>query len=338
MVLVTGGTGLVGSHVLYDLCKAGKKVRATKRDNSNIENVKKVFSYYSDKSNQLFDSIEWVNADLMDVHFLSDVLEGISDVYHCAAMVSFDPNYRYEMMQTNIEGTANLVNAALLKGIRKFGHVSSIATIGNSEHIKIQTEELFWKLSPEHSNYSISKYGAEREVWRAAEEGLDVVIVNPSLIIGPGNWTQSSSAFFETAYKGLKYYTLGENGFVDVRDVSGLLITLMDSNIKNERYILNSENLSYRYFFDTLQKEFNKPPANIRVSKLMSNIAWRVEIVRNLFTGKSPRFTKETLNSSHKISHFSNTKIKTAFPNYQFIAIEQSIKDTCKLFLKDKEK
>ena len=231
MILVTGGTGLVGTHLLYDLVRSGKKVRALKRNSSDISSVKKVFSYYSSDVDELMKEIEWVNADLLDVYTLLDVMEGVTDVYHCAAMVSFEPKHIDEMLRVNIEGTANMVNAALEKGIRKFCHISSIATVGRSEHGAVSTEETFWKSSPDNSNYAISKYGAEREVWRAAEEGLNVVIVNPSLIIGAGNWQQSSSNMFSKAYKGIKFYTDGENGFVDVRDVASVAIKLMESKI-----------------------------------------------------------------------------------------------------------
>jgi dihydroflavonol-4-reductase len=336
VILVTGGTGLVGSHLLFDLCKSGKKVRALKRGSSNIANVKKVFSYYVSDPDKLLQNIEWVEADLLDIYSLECLMEGVEDIYHCAAMVSFEPKYEAEMMRTNIEGTANMVNAALMKGVRKFCHVSSIATIGRSDHVEQFTEELFWKLSPEHSNYAISKYGAEREVWRASEEGLDVVIVNPSLIIGAGNWQQSSSDLFAKSYKGLSFYTEGENGFVDVRDVSSLMIALMESTVKNQRYILNSENSSYKLFFDSVHKAFGKPLPRIKVGKVLSNIAWRAEKLRSLLMGAAPFITKETASSAHRISRFSNKKIKNVFPDYTFISLEQSIKDTCTLFIKDK--
>ena len=338
VILVTGGTGLVGSHLLFDLCRSGKQVRALKSSNSDLANVKKVFSYYVDNSDTLLKNIEWVNADLLDVYSLIEAMEGITHVYHCAAMVSFEPKHEDEMRRINIEGTANMVNAALEKGIKKFCHVSSIAAIGRAEHTALSDEETFWKSSPDHSNYSISKYASEREVWRASEEGLNVVIVNPSLIIGAGNWEQSSAAMFGKGYEGLKYYTNGLNGFIDVRDVAALMIVLMESEIKNQRFLLSSENTAYRRFFDLMHREFGKPKSYIKVGRLLTGFAWRAEKIRSMITGARPFITKETANSSHNVSSFSNEKIKKAFPNYQFIPIEQSIKDTCKLFLKEKEK
>lgn len=337
MILVTGGTGLVGSHLLYDLCRSGKKVRALKRAGSNVGNVKKVFSYYNAQAQTLLDAIEWMDVDLLDVYAITEAMEGITEVYHCAAMVSFEAKHQHEMMKLNMEGTANMVNAALEKGIRKFCHVSSIASLGRAEHGALTTEETFWKSSPDNSNYAISKYGAEREVWRASEEGLNVVIVNPSLIVGPGNWQQSSSNMFTKAFKGIKFYTDGSNGFVDVRDVVALMIKLMDSDISNQRFLLNAENASFKQFFDLIHQQFNKPKPSIKAGKFLSDVAWRAEGIRSKLTGSKPLITKETSRSAHKKSSFSNKKILSLFPDYKFIPLEQSIKDTCALFLKDQQ-
>jgi dihydroflavonol-4-reductase len=335
MILVTGGTGLVGSHLLYDLCRSEKKVRALKRNNSNIGNVKKVFSYYTSNPEELLKNIEWVDADLLNVYSLIEIMDGITEVYHCAAMVSFEADHQIEMLKTNVEGTANMVNAALEKGIKKFCHVSSIATLGREENDTLTHEETFWKSSPENSNYSISKYGAEREVWRASEEGLNVIIVNPSLIIGPGNWVQSSSNMFTKAHKGIKFFSSGINGFVDVRDVSTLMLRLMDQKKYNERFLITAENASFKSFFEMIHQGFNKPVPSIKAGKFLSEFAWRAEQIRSKLTGAPPLITKETARSAHRISRFSNEKIKKLFPEYTFIPLKQSIEDTCKLYLKD---
>lgn len=337
MILVTGGTGLVGSHLLFDLCRSGKKVRVLKRPESNVANVKKVFSYYSPKHDDLLKNIEWVDADLLDVYSLIEKMEGVTEVYHCAAMVSFESAHQSEMLRTNVEGTANMVNAALEKGVKKFCHVSSIATLGRAENGELTHEEIFWKSSPDNSNYSISKYGAEREVWRASEEGLNVIIVNPSLIIGPGNWVQSSSNMFSKAFEGIKFYSSGINGFVDVRDVSTLMIRLMESEISNQRFLISSENASFKSFFELVHKGLNKAVPSIKAGKFMSGFAWRAEIIRSKLTGAPPLITKETARSAHRISRFSNEKILNQFPGYKFIPLELSIAETCKLFLKDRE-
>ena len=335
MILVTGGTGLVGSHLLYNLCEQGEIIRVIKRSSSKLDNVKKVFSYYSSEPENLLEKINWVDADLLDVYSLMEAMEGVDEVYHCAATVSFAKKDVEEMKRVNVEGTTNVVNAALEMGVKKLCHVSSIATIGNIKEEKLSTEKSPWKSSPELSNYSITKYAAEREVWRASEEGLNVVIVNPSLIIGPGNWQQSSSNMFNKGYHGLKFYSSGETGFVDVRDVATLMVKLMQSEVVNERFILNSENKSYRWFFDVMHKAFNKPFPTIKAGKLLSSFAWRAESVRCFFTGNTPLITKETALSAHHVQHYSNQKIKSLFPDFNFISVEQSIKDTCELYLKD---
>lgn len=338
MILVTGATGLVGSHLVYDLLKSGKSVRAIKRRNSTTTHLEKVFSYYSEKHVDLVKKIEWVDAELMDIYSLLSAMDGVQQVYHCAAMVSFEQKYQAEMMQANIDGTTNMVNVALTKGIKKFCHVSSIATLGREENNAIITEEMYWKKSPENSNYAISKYGAEREVWRAAEEGLPVIIVNPSLIIGGGNWNRSSSNMFSKAYKGIRFYTDGTNGFIDVRDVSMLMIKLMESNISNQRFILNAENTSFKNYFDLLHGAFGMSKPSIKAGKVLSNFAWKAEQIRAFLTGDPPLITKETARSAHRISSFSNNKILSVFPDYKFIPIETSIKDTVKLYLRDLKK
>jgi dihydroflavonol-4-reductase len=338
MILVTGGTGLVGTHLLYDLTRSGKTVRALKRSGSNISNVKKVFSYYTSDADQLLKKIEWVDADLLDIYSLMEAMEGITEIYHCAAMVSFEKKYQEEMMKINVEGTANMVNAALEKGVRKFCHVSSIASLGREENGGLTSEETFWKSSPENSNYSISKYAAEREVWRASEEGLNVVIVNPSLIIGGGNWTQSSSNMFTKGYKGIKYYSAGTNGFIDVRDVSSLMIKLMNSDISNQRFLLNAENASFRYYFDVMHEAFGRSKPNINAGKFLTGFAWRAEMFRAFLTGSAPLITKETAHSANRKSSFSNEKTVKMFPDHQFIPVERSVKDTCALYLKDLKK
>jgi len=335
MILVTGGTGLVGTHLLYELTANGNKVRVLKRSQSNAANVKKVFSYYTSAPEKLLELIEWKDADLMDIYSLMEAMEGVTEVYHCAAMVSFNPKDEEEMMKINVEATANMVNAALEKKVHKFCHVSSIASIGKPENATVYDETMFWKNAPENSKYSISKYGAEREVWRGEEEGLNVCIVNPSLIVGPGNWTQSSSNMFTKAYKGIKFYTDGTNGFVDVRDVANIMIRLMQNNVFAERFLVTSENNTYKYFFDLIHEHFNKPKPSIKAGAFLSSFAWRMEKMRHLITGSNPLITKETARSAHKKSNYSNTKILKQFPDYKFISLEESVKDTCEKFLRE---
>jgi nucleoside-diphosphate-sugar epimerase len=335
MILVTGGSGLLGSHLILQLCQAGHRVRVLKRPSTDEGSLRRIFSYYSNNAEYLLSLVEWKEAALDNIYSLLEALEGITEIYHCAAMVSFEKKKHAQMLQVNVEGTANLVNAALEKGIRKFCHVSSIAALGRTEHGEPVDETIFWKSSPSNSVYSISKYGAEREVWRASEEGLDVIIVNPSLVIGPGSWTESTCNMFSRGYEGIRHYTKGTTGFVDVRDVATLMIRLMQSTHVNERYIISGENNSYKLFFDEMHKNFGKKLPASYAGPFLSDLAWRVESVRCAITGKAPLITRETARAAQSNTVFSNEKIKKAFPDFKFRSLEESVRHTCKIFLAD---
>lgn len=332
MILVTGGTGLVGSHLLFDLVKSGKEVRAMKRPSGNLRSVQNIFKHYSPSEN-LFERIEWVDGDILDVYSINEAMEEVEYVYHCAAIVSFDPGDKDMMLKVNMEGTANVVNVALEKKIRKLCYTSSIAALGRKNSGELIDEQTAFAISEKNNNYSISKYLAEQEVWRAAEEGLEVVMVSPGIVIGPGEWGKSSTSMFTIVWEGLKYYSTGERGFVDVRDVSKAMIKLMDSDISHENFLVVSENLSFRKFFDLVSEYLGKPKPTIKASPLMSEIAWRLEIIKSALTGKPPKLTKEAARTAHKVCHYSNSKIKE-MTGMEFIPVEKSVKDTCEIFLK----
>jgi dihydroflavonol-4-reductase len=324
MNFVTGGTGLVGARLLYDLALAGESIRAMKRANSDLNFVKSTFLFNHPNGQQLFDSIKWVDGDLLDVLQLEELLTGCTHVYHAAAMVSFQKRDRDAMMQSNVDGTANLVNVALSSGITKFCFVSSIAAFGREPNRGVVTEDTQWKRTPYNSNYAISKYGAEREVWRGTQEGLDAVILNPSVIIGPCPLNKSTGVLFRSVLKGLPFYTLGTNGFVDVRDVSRAMIQLMKSDIKNERFIMNGENLVFRDFFVLVAKALNKRPPTIYTTKWMSAIAWRLMAIKGLFSSATPAITKESVSTAHMDSNYSSEKIKQTL-GFEFTPIAQSV-------------
>jgi nucleoside-diphosphate-sugar epimerase len=336
MILVTGGTGLLGSHLLLDLLLAGKKVRAIKRAGSDTELVRKVFTYYVVNPDELAARIEWVNADLLDHGAMEDAMDAITEIYHCGAVVSFYPKDHRTMLKVNIEGTANLVNQAIEHKVEKFCYVSSVATLGRAENNDVSTEETYWIPSKKNSVYGISKYGAEREIWRGMEEGLKAVIVNPSVILGPGFW-QDNSGLFRLVWEGLKYYTRGVNGYVDVRDVSKVMIGLMDRDLFGQRYICSSENISYQDFFTMIARSLNKPAPAVNVPTVLSALAWRAEAVRALLTGSKPEVTREMANTITQVYTYSSEKLCHAL-DFRFMSVEKSINETCDLFLKDQVK
>jgi dihydroflavonol-4-reductase len=328
MILVTGGTGLLGSHLLFDLAQQGKKLRVLYRNESGKAALLKTFLFYQPEATKLLEKLEFVQGDVLDYFSLLDALVGVNEVYHCAAMVSFAPKDAALMTKINVEGTANLVNACIECGVKKLCHVSSVAALGKAEQGNAVDENTFWKSSPENSIYSISKYKSEQEVWRGVQEGLNAIVVNPTVILGPGDWEKGSSNLFRSAKKGMKYYTEGVTGFIDVRDVSKCMIQLMESNLVNERYLLNAENFSYRNFFDVANTCFQKAKPHIHASLWLSNVVWRIEKLRSFFTGSNPLITRETTRAAHQKNYFSNQKIKEAI-GINFIPIAKSISDTC---------
>lgn len=338
MILLTGGTGLVGSHLLYELTADGKKVRALKRKGSRLDITEKIFEWYNpEKFTEQFQRIEWIDGDLSDIFSLREALQGVKTVYHCAAVVSFVPSERPKMLKINIDGTANLVNACLMEDVEKFCHCSSIAAVGRPDKGTWVDESLIWKTSKKNSYYSISKFGAEREVWRGSEEGLQVVIVNPSVIIGPGDPDRSSARLFTTVKDGLRFYSSGSTGFVDARDVAKAMKILTESDIHDERYILNSENISYKELFEIFARYAKVNPPFFRAGRTLSEIAWRLEKLRSLLTGSNPLITKETARSANSRYQFSNEKIVGEL-GISFYNVEESAKNTAGFFEKYPEK
>ncbi|WP_372794288.1 SDR family oxidoreductase [Lutibacter sp.] len=333
MILVTGGTGLLGAHLLYHLLLENDTVKAIHRMKSDLKTVKNVFSYYSDDFEAIFQKIEWVEADITDVCLLEEAFENVTEVYHSAALVSFNPKDYKEMRKINIEGTSNIVNLCIAKKVKKLCFVSSIATIEKSVKSKIIDEDCEWNPETNNYGYAISKYGAEMEVWRASQEGVEVVIVNPGVILGAGFWHNGSGAIFSKIKSGLPFYSEGITGFVSVNDVVKSMILLMNSELKNERYILVSENISFKEVFFKIADGFGEKRPSIKVSIIMSAIGWRLEKIKTILTGKTPMLTKQSSRSIHYKQYYSSEKIKRAL-NYKFEPISETVKNVCELYKK----
>ncbi len=338
MIFVTGGTGLVGAHLLYELTSTGKNVKALKRETSNLEQVLKTFSYYSETPKKHFDLIEWVDGDILDYFSLEKILVGITEIYHCAAIVSFDPNEKEKMIANNVEGTANIVNAAIENGVKKICHVSSIAALGRLGNGRFITEETNWIPSKRISGYSESKFFSENEIWRGIEEGLDAIIVNPSIIFGPANWETGSAKMFKTIWAGLKFYTKGITGFVDVLDVVKAMVLLMEErnfeSAKNQRYLLNADNLSYQNVFFQIAEALGKPRPKIFASDMFLKFAWRAAKVASIITRKPAFITPETVANSNTIYIFDGSKITKQF-NFEYRPISETIQQTASFLKQD---
>ena len=336
MILVTGGTGLVGSHLLYKLASQKKTIRAIYRRPHKLETVKHVFSYYSEDWETLYNTIEWIEADITDIPKLKTAFTGITHVYHCAAFISFEPDKYITLRKINIGGTANIVNLCISHAIKKLCYVSSIATIGR--HINEETlitEETHWNPEEDHSVYAITKYGAELEVWRGTQEGLDAVIVNPGIIIGPGYWRSGGSgSFFRQIYKGKNYYTKGTSGYVGVYDVVNVMQQLMGSTIKNENYIVVSDNLSFRSFSEKISENLNITKKSKEIKSWQLQLAWRLDWLNHKLFGKRRKLSKQLAKTIITKTVYDNSKIKNAL-EFEFSSIDDSIKKVCQLFLED---
>ncbi len=329
MILITGSTGLLGSRLLFDLVSKGHQVRAIRREKSRMNCVDHYFSGHP----ELMANVEWVMGDVTDIFSLEEALVGVTHVYHCAARVSFQPSDRDLMHHVNIQGTANVVNACLDNKIAKLCFVSSIAALGRTDTEELIDETASWKTSKLNSSYAVSKYGAEREVWRGIAEGLDAVIVNPGVIIGPGNWKTDSSMLFRQVAKGLKYYTSGVTGFVDVKDVSKAMIGLMESSVVNERFVLVGENKPFRDVMDRIADKIGKPRPGTYAGPLLSGLAWRVEFLKWKITGSKPVITKETARSAAGKYYYSGEKIRKNL-GLNYTPVEESIDQAAEVFLK----
>lgn len=319
MILVTGATGLVGSHLIQALVNSGKKVRALYR--STIPTI-----VHAEK-------IDWVQGDILDILSLEDAFINIHQVYHCAAIVSFNPSHREWLYKTNIEGTANVVNACIEKGVKKLVFISSVAALGRIREDKPINETMNWTPETSNSEYGKSKYLAELEVWRGMGEGLEVAVINPVIILGAGDWNNGSSAIFKSAYDEFPWYTKGMSGFVDVVDVVKALMTIMDSSISGERFIISGCNTHYRTVFNLIATAFNKKMPHKKVTPFLAGIVWRLEAIKAIFTHKNPLLTKETAKTAQAEVQFDNSKFLARFPAFTYTPLEISIERISKEML-----
>lgn len=315
MILITGASGLVGSHLAAALVARGDRVRALYR--SAIPSFAGA------------GQVDWVKGDILDVVSLEEAMTGVTHVYHCAAVVSFNPGKKKMLQQVNVEGTANVVNACLGAAVQKLLFVSSVAALGRiREHVAID-ETMNWSEETSNSEYGKTKYFSEMEVWRGMGEGLDAVVVNPVIILGPGDWEKGSSGLFKTAYDEFPWYTEGTSGFVDVQDVVKAMIQLMESDASAERFILCADSIPYRTIFTQMANNFGKRPPHKKVTPFLAALVWRWEAIKAKFTGKDPILTKETARTAAAKVRFDNSKLKKFFPSFEYTPVEESLQRIC---------
>ena len=322
MILITGGTGLIGSFLIKQLLAEGASLKVLYR-----QEIPQAFSNLK--------QLEWIKGDILDIALLRQLIPEVTQVYHCAGLVSYAPQDAALLKEINVTGTANVVNACLENPGIKLCHVSSIAAIGHQKSKKVLDENTKWDANVAHSVYASSKYFGELEVWRGISEGLQAVIVNPSVVLGPAaNWNRSSTQLFKYVYQERPFYTDGSANFVDVRDVIAAMVALQKSDITAERFILNAGVLSYKNFFQEVAKGLQKQAPRVKVPAFITEIIWRTEQVRALFSGKRPLITKETARAAQKMHLYSNDKIKDTL-GFTFTPLNQTIDWCCREILKE---
>jgi len=322
-VLITGGTGFIGSYIIKNLVEKGHLVRAIRRS--------KNLPFYIPA--EIFNKVEWVEGDVMDIVSLHNAMQGIDSVVHSAALVSFAKKQRSEMYRVNVEGTANVVNAAIENNLKRFLHISSVAALGRTTKAETVTEQKKWEPNKNNTHYAISKHHSELHVWRGFAEGLEGVVINPSTVLGYGNWHQSSCAIFKNGYKQFPWYTQGVNGFVGVEDVAEAAVQLLFSEITQQKFIVNAENWSFQHLFNTIAEGFAKKGPHRLATKTMGEIAWRIEKLKEIVTGKKALLTRETAKVAHSKTSFDNSVLIKTLPNFQFTPLEKVIKNSCELYL-----
>jgi len=319
-ILVTGGTGFVGAYIIKELVQQGFSVRAIKRSAAQLPEFIEP---------AIFDKVEWVEGDILDVIALEDAMQGIDAVIHSAAIVSFSKKERSNMYHVNIEGTKNVVNTALENNVPRIVYISSVAAIGRKLTGGTVNEKAQWEDSNANTHYAISKFKAELEVWRGFAEGLEGVILNPATVLGYGNWNQSSSGIFKSAYNQFKWYTNGVNGFTDVEDVARAAVMLLKGTVTEERYIICNDNWPFRKLFNTMADNFGKKRPYKEATPFLSGVAWRLEKLKSIFSGKKPLLTRESAKVANSFTRFDNAKLLKALPGFTYTPLEETIRKAC---------
>jgi nucleoside-diphosphate-sugar epimerase len=322
-ILVTGGTGLVGAYLLRWLIKEG------------YQNVRALYRPGADRSSTtaINEQINWVSGDVLDIISLEDATEGVQQIYHSAAMISFNQKDRKEMLQVNVEGTANIVNVALYNRVKRLLQVSSVAAIARIKPGQTLTENNQWERSPYNTQYGLSKYLSEQEVWRGFAEGLEVVVVNPSIILGVHRWNSGPARFFPMLDRGFSFYPAGGSGFVDVRDVVQFMVQLMESGQNGERYILNAKTLSYQSFFEKIAQSIEAKVPSRRIAPNLQQLVWRLAWLQEQITGKPSLITKETAAQSSTTYFYDATK-STTLHDFQYRDLAVSVSEIGAFFKK----
>jgi len=326
MILITGASGFLGQHLVRHLSAKGEAVRAL------------YHKHAPDAALLDLPNITWQQCDLLDIYDVEDAMQGVTDIYHCAAMVSFDPRQKERMVHINTECTATVINQALEQGIRRMVHVSSVAALGRTINNKPITEEVEWEESNQNSGYGVSKYMAEMEVWRGMGEGLMAVVVNPAIILGAGDWQKGSARLIKTVYDQFPFYTGGTTGWVDIHDVINALYMLMQSDVTGERYILSSGNYAFKDIFTRMADAMYRKAPHIKAGNLLTSTVARLSEWKSRIGGSEMFITRENARNAQSTSHYDNSKLLKAFPEFKYTDIQDTVTEMAAAYMKEQNK
>lgn len=321
MIAVTGANGLLGSFIVRKLIEHGEPFVALKRSGSDVSLLKDVA-----------EKITWRDAEVNDTVALDEALSDVTHVIHAAAVVSFNPRDAKKIAEVNVDGTRNVVNICLSNGVKRLVHISSVAALGRLKDQHLVDETNKWVDNPLHSKYARSKYLAEAEVFRAQEEGLSTVVVNPSVILASSNWTKSSARLFKYVWDERPFYIDGNLNYVDVRDVASVVYRLLKNEIEGERFILNAGNIQFEKFFKAVADRFNKKAPRVKVNGIFLPMLARLENVRANLTNSDPLITTETARLAGNHYLYQNDKIKKAL-SFEFQTIDQTLDWCCEYYI-----
>jgi dihydroflavonol-4-reductase len=320
-IFVTGSTGFLGNYIVRKLLSDGySDIICLKRESSETALI-----------NDIAGKVQWVTGDILDIPLMDRVLSGVDCIIHAAAIVSHTASKK-KMLQTAMDGTANLVNMALSAGVKKFIHISSVSAIGRAKPVEHINEKQIFSHSKYDTTYGLAKFLAEQEVWRGHAEGLNVTILNPSMILGPGDWNKSSTQIFKRLYRGMKFYPEGITGWVDVRDVAEVTLKCLVEDFNGERFIISAENQKYKNVFERISAQLGVKAPSKLLTQNFAGILWRFEAIKSFFTGHKPAITKETVCSTSVLSTYDNSK-SIKHLNIQYTPLEKTIAESCRLFL-----
>ncbi len=333
-MIVTGANGFLGSYVVSALLQKGHTVIGLKRSEASTQTFYKILKYeLKDQYSALIQNFKWEATDILDITTLDEVLTAGATVFHCAAKVAFNQKEHDAMMAVNVEGTANVVNACLKNGVKQLVYVSSTAAFGRTDHEALIDEQTEWEDSDHNTQYAVSKHLAELEVWRGIEEGLNASIVNPGIIMGYGDSQKGSCRLFRNVAKGMRFYTNGVNGFVDVRDVAKVMLTLAEKELWGQRFVLVSENLSYRTVLNAIATAMQVPLPNIELNPAYKKLFLMLVRLQLFFYPKAT-ITPETVRTSLKKHNYNNAKILSAI-DFTFRPLAETIETAGQQYQKE---